>query len=312
MRGAPGKLLYTLLAILTSLALYAASFAKLPVVDEQAESYFSESIQSATLAYATIRGVNAVVSVLKESRLELSPAGVGVSLAAGQILDPIDDMTERLSSVVVTAIVSIGIQKIGFEIGKAASFQMIAIALLLFVPAIWLNIRGYAQILKWILKGCLLLLMLRFMLPLSAMLSDAMYENVLRPNIETAVENLSVVSSGHEALSNFEQNGDEGFFSSMSGTAADKIKATRQAFIKMVDNAENIITSLVSLTTAYTAMFVTQILILPLLMLWILLAVVRSQSIETLAAQLINRMHSLRRDAGMDQSIPSSNTPRQS
>lgn len=293
MNSASRKLLFTVLALLTSLALYAASFARLPVIDEQAESYFLESIQSATLAYATIRGVNAIVSVLKESRLELSPAGIGVSLAAGQILDPIDDMTERLSSVVVTAIVSIGIQKIGYEIGKSVSFQVVAIALLFFIPAIWLNIRGYTRILKWILKGCLLLMLLRFMLPLSAMLSDTLYEGMLRPNIEAAVQNLSVVSSDQEALSSFEQNSGDGFFSSMSGSATDKIKATREAFVKMVDNAENIIASLVSLTTAYAAIFIIQTLVLPLLMIWLLLAVVRSRSLDSIAEKTLAGINSI-------------------
>lgn len=124
MTATPNKRLpLTILLLLSSIALYFLSGIKLPVLDTNADGYFEESIKGATLAYASVRGVNAVVSVLKESEIEVSPAGVGVNIAAGQILDPIDDMTERLSDVMVASIVSLGIQKIGYEIGSAISFK---------------------------------------------------------------------------------------------------------------------------------------------------------------------------------------------
>lgn len=280
------KLLASLLILLTGAAFYGASLVKLPVIDEQADRYFSEAIHSSTLAYATIRGVNAVVSVLKESRLELSPTGVGVSLAAGQILDPIDDMTERLSTVVVSAIVSIGIQKIGYEVGKAVSLQLVALLLIITLPLIWMNGAGSNLMLQWLIKGSLLLLLLRFMLPLSAILSDALYESTLRPNIEIAVEQLSVVSSGYEELSSFEPKGDEGFFSSLGGAAADKVGEIKEAFARTVDQAENIIGSLVDLATAYAALFVVQVLLLPLAMLWLLWATLNSQVLTKISDRL--------------------------
>jgi len=70
------------------------------------DAYFREAITKAGVAYATCRVLNASVSIVKDSSLQLEPAGVGISLAVGQALDPIDDMTERLSDVLVTAITS--------------------------------------------------------------------------------------------------------------------------------------------------------------------------------------------------------------
>jgi len=285
MTGISRRLLASLLLLLTGAALYGASLVKLPILDEAADRYFSESIHSATLAYATVRGVNAVVSVAKESRIELSPTGVGVSLAAGQILDPIDDMAERLSSLLVAAIVSVGIQKIGYELGKAVSLQLVALLLLIALPLIWLNGAGSSLILQWLLKGCLLLLMLRFMLPLSAMLSDAIYESALRPNIEAATDRLSIVSSGYAELSNSEQQEDEGILS-LSAAAADKARAIRQTFSRLVEQAENIVSSLVDLATAYAALFVIQVLLLPLTMLWLLWTALQSQALTAFSGRL--------------------------
>ena len=283
------RLLACLLLALLAAALYGASLVKLPILDEETDRYFSESIRSASLAYATVRGVNAVVSVAKESRLELSPTGVGVSLAAGQILDPIDDMAERLSSLLVTAIVSVGIQKIGYEIGKAVSLQLVALLLVLALPLLWRSGPASTLALQWLLKGCLLLLLLRFMLPLSAMLSDTVYESTLRPNIEAANARLSIISSGYDELSSIEQSEDAGLLS-LGGAAADKARAIRQAFSRLVEQAENIIGSLVDLATAYAAMFVIQVLLLPLAMLWLLWATLKSRALAEISGQLATRL----------------------
>ena len=52
MTGTSRKLLASLLAALVSAALYGASLTKIPILDEQADRYFSEAIGTATLAYA--------------------------------------------------------------------------------------------------------------------------------------------------------------------------------------------------------------------------------------------------------------------
>lgn len=70
----------------------------------------------AGVAYGVCRVVNASVSAIKESQIQIEPAGLGVSLAVGQVLDSLDDMTERASDILVTAIVSLGIQKIVYEL----------------------------------------------------------------------------------------------------------------------------------------------------------------------------------------------------
>jgi len=189
------KLRAALLLLLLSVVFYTASYARLSAIDRVADAYFTESITAATLAYATTRGVNAVVSVVKGSHLELAPAGVGISIAAGQILDPIDDMTERLSSMLVVAIASIGIQKLGYDIGAAISFKVIAIVLLLMIPLLGLNGATASFLYEPAIKLCLLLL------PASALVSDWLYSNRLQPHIATAVHDLSIVSDSYQTLS---------------------------------------------------------------------------------------------------------------
>lgn len=283
MRPSGNRLGATLLLLLLSALFYGASFVKIPAIDHIADTYFSESIRSATLAYATTRGVNAVVSVVKESHLELAPAGVGITIAAGQILDPIDDMTERLSSVLVAAIASLGIQKLGYEIGMSISFKAIAIVLLLMVPLLWLHSVTLTTLYGPLLKLCLLLLLLRFLLPVSALVSDQLYSHWLQPGIADAVDDLSVVSSSYQSLSKLSPEQGGGFFSSMTTATSEKVEQIRAAFMQMVEHAENIIRSLLTLMTLYLAVFVVQVVLLPMLMLWLMLRIAKSRMLDVLA-----------------------------
>lgn len=289
MNGSGHRLRTAFLILLASSLFYGASFIKLSGIDKTADDYFNESIKAATLSYATTRGVNAVVSVVKESHLELAPAGIGVSIAAGQVLDPIDDMTERLSSVMVAAIASLGIQKIGFEISKTLAFKIIAIILVLTIPLLWLNNANLIMLLQPTIKICLILLLLRFMLPVSALISDSLYSNWLQPGIEDSVDKLTIVSENYNEMSNMPAEQSNGFFSSMTAGATDKVDKTRQAFMNMVENAENIIAALLQLMTAYLTMFFVQILLLPLFMLWVLSSLFKSSMLNDFSQQLANR-----------------------
>ncbi len=278
------KLLSSLLLVLLSGATYLLSSVEIPVVDHQSEAYFDSALTGATLAYATTRGVNAVVSVLKESEIDIAPAGVGVTLAAGQILDPIDDMTERLSDVLVMAIVSLGIQRLGYEIGTAISFKAVAVLLLGFIPVIWFNQRARQTLPRLLLKSCIVLLALRFLLPISSLINDSLYQNVLQGRIEEAKQGLSIVSSDYEELSTIQPEEEGGFLSSL-GNAGDKIDEIRQAWSRIADNAENVISSLLTLTTMYIALFLLQVLLIPLGMLWLLLKLVNYTGPRVLVEQ---------------------------
>jgi len=274
------KLRLSLLVFLVSVLFYAASTYKIPVADHLVDNYFSVSIQAATLAYATTRGVNAVVSVIKESELNLAPAGVGITIAAGQILDPINDLAERLSSLLVAAIASLGIQKIGYEIGMLLSFKAIAIVLLLTIPLIWIQHRIIRILLNLGLRACIVLLLLRFMLPATAWVSASFYENWLQPSMNSSLQKLTVVSSRYDDMSSLPSTLSDGFLSSLTNNASEKVEKVKAALLNMVENAENIISSLLNLMIVYLAMFVVQVLLLPLLMLWLLVALLKSTTFD--------------------------------
>ena len=130
---------------------------------------------------------------------------------------------------------------------------------------------------------------LRFMLPVSALISDSLYTNWLQPGIEDSVEKLTIVSKSYNEMSSMPAERNEGFFSSMTAGAADKVEKTREAFMNMVENAENIVSALLQLMTAYLAIFVVQLLLLPLFMLWVLASLFKSRILNSFSEQIANR-----------------------
>jgi hypothetical protein len=53
--------------------------------------------------YALARGLNAVISVAQGTEMSIEPMGVGLTLTPGEILDPLNDLIEQVSSVLLIA-----------------------------------------------------------------------------------------------------------------------------------------------------------------------------------------------------------------
>lgn len=271
------KILLSLLIISSSIIFYFSSCVNLPVIDSKAESYFSNAIKKAAVAYAVTRGVNAVVSVLKDSEIGVAPAGVGINIAAGQILDPLDDMTERLSSVLVIAIVSLGIQKIAMEIGYVVSFKIVSFLLPLFILPLWLNKNYSKLIVSPIAKILAIVFILRLFLPISSIINDFVYQQFLKQRMDHAKKKLTIVSANYETIGSFDIQKSDSLWSKIKETSKElELKTTgiKKAFSYITNNIGNIIDSLLKLTILYATLFILQVILIPLAMLWILLKIV--------------------------------------
>ena len=80
-------------------------------LDDYVDDYTSESIQNAALTYATARGINALVSMLQSSQIEVGVVVTG-AVTIGEVLDPLNDMIERFSTVMTWVLASLAAQKI--------------------------------------------------------------------------------------------------------------------------------------------------------------------------------------------------------
>jgi len=100
------------------------------------------------------------------------------------------------------------------------------------------------------------------------------------------LQKLDVVSRSYREVSTLPATQSSGFFSSLTDAAADKIERTRQLFLKTLDHVDSIISALLSLMTAYLAIFVVQVVLLPVFMLWLLVGIFRSKVLDQLSGDI--------------------------
>ena len=267
------KTLLSLLILALSLVTYFLSDSRLPFLDTRAQQYFTDTTAEAAIAYATVRGVNGVVSVLKESQIEFSPAGVGVNIAAGQILDPIDDMTERLSSVLVTALVSLGIQKVFMEIGEIVPLKAAALFFLLLIPLLWIPLAGGAAF-SLVTRICCILMVFRLFLPLSSFLNEALYTQLFQEKISQAEKQLSVVSVNYKELHSLDDSRNESLLPSLTQVPKKRYQQARAIFSQISEHLDEIIGALLELTISYISIFILQVILIPIGALWLMILIV--------------------------------------
>ncbi|MEM7294214.1 MAG: hypothetical protein AAF420_12590, partial [Pseudomonadota bacterium] len=81
-------------------------------LDQRASPPIDNAFEQALLTFAVVRGINAVISVVQGTEVAIEPAGIGVVLTPGEVFDPINDLIERFSWIMLLASTSLGAQKV--------------------------------------------------------------------------------------------------------------------------------------------------------------------------------------------------------
>ncbi|WP_321492158.1 hypothetical protein [uncultured Desulfobacter sp.] len=256
-----------------ALAIFMLPGLKLPYLDQRAEIYFSETITKAGLAYGVCRAVNASVSVIKESQIQIEPAGLGVSIAVGQALDPLDDMTERASDILITAIVSIGIQKIAYELSVKFAPVLIATFLMALVVATILKGKRAQTVREMILKSIVLIAVVRLCLPTASIISYYLNSSYFLPEITKVRDEIAMSSPIMDRLKDMRMPEIEGVLETVKkgfSFVGEKTSDLGTALKEMIQNMEDMVTNLLELSYLYVALFVIQVILLPIGTFWLL------------------------------------------
>ena len=267
------RVVISLTGIAVAVILFFTAGIRLPGLDTRTDTYFAGAMTKAGLAYATCRGLNAAVSIIKESTLQLEPAGVGVSLAVGQVLDPIDDMTERLSDVLVTAITALGLQKLAFEISLTLAPPIFAFFLGLLSLLVWFGGQRVATLQHHLLGLLVLIAVARFCLPLSSLANDFLYQHFFADQISQANESLTLGSVELERLKEISLPQTDGLMGTIENSATlirEKTGQLKDALIATVSRMGEMIENLLKLTFLYVGIFIIQVILLPILAFWFL------------------------------------------
>jgi hypothetical protein len=109
------------------------AFAWLSPFDTHANEQVDAGLKRAVATYATARILNGVISVVQGTEISAAPAGVGMTFTPGQLLDPLNDLVEQFSHVMLIAMVAFGVEKVLLTVGAS---WMISLTLSL-VAATW-------------------------------------------------------------------------------------------------------------------------------------------------------------------------------
>ena len=190
--------------VLLALAIVTLSF--YGGIDLFAQEYVAETMKETVGIYALARIVNATVSVLQTSQADIIVASINV----GEILDPINDAIERLSSGMIWAIGSLFVQRVVLEAVSHIIFKWfllvsgVAAVLALFS-------RGWIQLLgpvfgilgislqatdffrNMLVRIFVFAVLFRFIVPVFVSVSFMASQIFLQPEIERNMQQLSTL-----------------------------------------------------------------------------------------------------------------------
>jgi len=138
-------------------------------LDDYVDDYTSEAITNAAISYATARGINALVSTLQSSEVEVGVLVSG-SITIGEVLDPLNDMIERFSTVMTWVLASLAAQKILLLLASHQLF--LYLVAVLGISALLLLYHGRSQAQSLVFRCFLVVVFLRFALGLAVALNS--------------------------------------------------------------------------------------------------------------------------------------------
>ncbi|MCG8370422.1 MAG: hypothetical protein MJA32_07930 [Proteobacteria bacterium] len=185
----------------TVAAVVAAALALSGFADGASGDYADEAFKRALVTFAIARTLNGIISVAQGTELAVEPGGVGVAFTVGQILDPINDLVEQFSSVMLVATSSLGLQSILLDMTGwwGVTFALVAAATFLLVSAWWPGgTRSSTAALA--LRLFLIAGFLRFALPILIVGTHVVFTEFLESEHDRAAAVLEATSSAIEDL----------------------------------------------------------------------------------------------------------------
>ncbi len=140
--------------------------------EDKIDSQLTHMLTVTLSVYAVARGLNAVVSMAQGTEISIEPLGVGVTLAPGEILDPLNDLIEQVSTVLLIASASIGMQKIIVAMGDINAFRWLIVALSLISLATLFIKKTPNKARNILIKIVLIATLLRCVVPIMTVVSN--------------------------------------------------------------------------------------------------------------------------------------------
>jgi hypothetical protein len=242
------------------------------VADSVSDDYSDEAFKRGLVTFAIARALNGVISVAQGTEVAVEPGGVGVNFTVGQILDPINDLIEQFSSVMLVATSSLGLQNILLNMtGWWGVTVALGAAVLFVIGAIWWPGGVRAGVKTLALRIFLVLAFLRFALPVLIIGTHIVFSAFLEEEHDAATAVLEATSSQIEEFNQEPTAAVPGEESSFFDRIGEAIGSSMESLDvsgrieRLKDSASGASEQIVNLIV----IFVLQTIILPLAFLWL-------------------------------------------
>ena len=241
----------SLLLILCMLALFTASWEEIAhnqftgEMEKETTAYLDDTLYKAGTAFLIARALNATISVMQS--FTITPF-IG-ELSLGEILDPINDLIERFSLIMLAVTVSVGIQKLLMEIGVSVDMTWVILSSLFFIL---ISLFAQTTISKHRLrllayKLLLFVLLVRFAIPVTGLIGSSISSAFLADKREAATQALE---ASKEKIAKI--------------TVKEVATSPNDSLEKLKNDSDKIVSQIIKLIT----LFVFETILFPLLVLW--------------------------------------------
>jgi len=246
--------------LLLVLALIGLSWSGL--VENSAEQQHQKMLTRALVTFGVARSLNGAISVIQETEIALQPAGVGVALEPGQVLDPVNDLIERFSWVMLASAASSGVQRLLLEISLWPWMTLVLAVTAL--AWLWANAVPATRSKRLLARRLLLIaVFVRFAVPGVMLANDLSYRLFLEPVYNEASAELTRTRDDLTQLQaeTDRELADQGWWDRTAGTlrVRERLESYQALFSSLAEHVIDLV-----------AVFVLQTILLPLLFLWAL------------------------------------------
>ena len=269
--------------VLTIACLLAVLGAWTGQLDNYGAEMAEKAFRRALVTFAVARTLNGVISVAQGTEVAVEPAGVGVNFTVGQVLDPINDLIERFSSVMLVATSALGLQNILLGISEWWGVSVfLALSVVALLVTLWSPTARRWR--TWGMRVALIAIAVRFAVPLIIIGTGFVFDTFLAKQHAAATQALEATSAEITQISKESlppsPAPDQSLldkFGSFLDESLDRINVTEklERFRERMSNASEHIINLI-------VIFTLQTIIIPILFLYLLVQGLKALGTRTL------------------------------
>lgn len=239
------------------------------------------------MTFAIARTLDGAISVAQGTALAVEPAGIGVSLTVGQVLDPINDLVERFSAVMLVAATSVGAQNLLLRIsgwwGLSALLVSVVIAAL---AALWAPRLAGGKLERFVLNLLLVVAFARFAVPVLLICSDLVFNTFLAEEQSAATDMLEITRVEIEQFNEEtapDTAGDLTLSERLGAAIDNSLRAMNVR--ERVEQLQQKLSSAVEQIVNLIVLFVLETIVLPLLFVAMLVGLLKSVGVRMTGLQ---------------------------